>query len=236
MTDSTAHDPRIGRARRDVADTRLLAYLLSSDRLTRGERPAPIRQGEEARLTRSRRRPSRGMRPLAGRRHRIVAVVAVALAVFVAATLLVLVWPPLGGPQRADAIVSLNGPEESRRRAEAVSLAARGYAPVLLFSQGRSETRCPVLRRIKVVCFVPNPGRTVGEAEWVGRYARRHHLKSLLVVAGQTQTLRALLLMGRCFDGTIHAVGVRAPTASLPYDIVYGWGSLGRALLLDRHC
>lgn len=161
---------------------------------------------------------------------------AVVLATFIAATLLLFVWPPLGRPQRSDAIVSLNGPNEHLREAEAVSLAERGYAPLLLFSQGRSDYRCPVLRHVRVVCFVPDPGRTIGEAEWTGRYAEAHHLKSLLVVAGQTQAVRALLLMGRCFAGTVHVVGVHTPRRSLPYDIIYGWGSLGRALFVDRHC
>jgi len=151
-------------------------------------------------------------------------------------TVVVLVWPPLGGPEKADAILSLNGPNENLREAEAISLAKRGYAPLLLFSQGRSDYGCPVLHQVKVVCFAPNPGRTVGEAEWAGRYAKQHHLHSLLVVAGQTQAVRALLLVGRCFDGDIHVIGVDTPKRSLPYDIVYGWGSLGRALIIDRHC
>jgi len=163
-------------------------------------------------------------------------VVAALALTFIAATVLVLLWPPLGSPRGADAIVSLNGPSENLREAEAISLARRGYAPLVLFSQGRSDSTCPALHQVKVVCFEPNPGRTVGEAEWTGRYAEAHHLRSLLVVAGQTQAVRALLLMGRCFSGTIHVVGVDMPKRSLPYDVVYGWGSLGRALLVDRHC
>lgn len=167
---------------------------------------------------------------------RLPAALATVLVLFVAATLLVLVWPPLGPPHAASAIVSLNGPSEKLREEEAVSLAKRGYAPLFLFSQGRSEYTCPVLHRVKVVCFAPNPGRTVGEAEWVGRYAKQHHLRSLLVVAGRTQAARALLLMHRCFRGRIYVVGVDTPTRSLPHDIAYGWGALGKALLIDRQC
>lgn len=158
------------------------------------------------------------------------------VAVFVVTTLLVLVWPPLGAPHKADAIVSLNGPSENLREDEAVSLADRGFAPLVLFSQGKSDYSCPVLHRVRIVCFAPNPGRTVGEAEWVGSYARQHHLKSLLVVAGQTQALRALLLMSRCFAGNVYVVGVDTPKRALPYDIAYGWGALGKALFVDRHC
>lgn len=161
---------------------------------------------------------------------------AVLLALFVAATALVIVWPPLGGPHPADAIVSLNGPYENLRRDEAVSLAKRGYAPVLIFSKGRSGSSCPDLPQVKVVCFVPDPGRTIGEAEFASRYAAEHDYRSLLVVAGQGQALRALLLVNRCFEGTVHVVGVDGPLSGLPYQIAYGWGSLGRALLFDRSC
>lgn len=163
-------------------------------------------------------------------------IVAGLVVLFIVATALLFVWPPLGGPRKADAIVSLNGAHENLREDEALSLARRGYAPTLLFSQGRSDTTCPVVPRVMVVCFVPNPGRTIGEAEWAANYARRHHLRSLLVVAGQTQAVRALLLVGRCFHGDLHVVGVDGPKRSLPYDIAYGWGALGKALVVDRHC
>lgn len=180
------------------------------------------------------REPSRGVE--GPRRRVLLGVVSAIVVVFVAATLVVLVWPPLGPVRKADAILSLNGPNENLREAEALSLVKRGYGRVLLFSQGRSEYRCPVQKGLKVVCFEPNPGRTIGEAEWAGRYARQHHLHSLLVVAAQTQAVRALLLVGRCFGGTIDVVAVDTPKWSLPYDVLYGWGSLGRAVFVDRHC
>lgn len=160
------------------------------------------------------------------------------LLLLVTATLSVLVWPPLGSPQKADAILSLNGPSEPLREGEALSLLERGYAPVLLFSEGGPGYPCPVVHQgdRRVVCFVPTPKRTVGEAEWFGRYAHEHRLHSVLVVAGRTQAVRALLLVARCFDGDVHVVGVDTPRRTLGYDILYGWGALGKALLVDRHC
>lgn len=179
-----------------------------------------------------------GRRAPPRRRRRVALVAATLLGLFVASTLSVLVWPPLGSPVKADAILSLNGPSEGLREAEALSLLRRGYAPILLFSQGRSDYPCPVVhdKGVEVVCFAPNPGRTVGEAEWFARYARRRGLHSVLVVAGRTQAVRALLIVGRCFDGDIHVVSVDTPPSRLPYDIVYGWGALGKALFVDRHC
>lgn len=172
----------------------------------------------------------------ARRRRRLLIALAVLAAIWCAATLNVLVWPPLGSPRAADAIVSLNGPDEDLRQDEALSLAKRGYAPLLLFSVGDSGGGCPVLHQVKVVCFVPHPGRTVGEAEWVGTYAARHNLRSLLVVAGRTQAVRARLIVGRCYPGRIQVVGVDTPARSLPYDIAYGWAALGKALFVDRSC
>lgn len=174
-----------------------------------------------------------------GRRRLWWRVVALLVALFVAATLSVFVWPPLGAPRRADAILSLNGPGEAQRRAEALSLARRGYAPVLLFSLGRANaTPCPRASQaseVKLVCFVPDPGRTVGEVRFAARYARAHHLHSLLVVAAQAQAVRALLLTDRCFGGAVHVVGVDLPLRSQPYQVIYGWGAMGRALI-DRRC
>ena len=111
-------------------------------------------------------------------------------------------------PRHVDAIVSFNGSNEGTREADAVSLAEKGYASVLLFSQGGAvaDTACPKVSRVSVVCFVDVTGHTRGEAEWVGRYAQRHHWHSLLLVPGRGQATRALLLTERCFSGQLVVV------------------------------
>ena len=146
------------------------------------------------------------------------------------------VWPSQGPLRRADGILSLNGGDEPTREKEAISLAERGYAPVLLFSKGKSNTSCPIVAGIQVVCFVPSPGRTVGEVEWAARYAMAHGWTSIIVVATRPQSLRAQILMRRCFPGRVEAASTSVPLVQLPYDVAYESGALPRAFLLDRHC
>lgn len=171
------------------------------------------------------------------RGRRWLLVVAPLLAIFLVASGALFVWPAHDEPQRADGLLSLDGPGEQVRERTAISLVERGYAPVLLFSQGAyRSTPCPTVPHVRVVCFLPVPGRTVGEVEFAARYARQHGWHSLIVVAGHEQTTRAKLLMGRCFSGRIIVVAAPVRWLQLPYDVVYEWGALLRAVLFNRSC
>jgi hypothetical protein len=159
------------------------------------------------------------------------------LAVFVAATLRLFVFPPTDPPTHVDGILSLNGSDEIARANLAESLAAKGYAPVLLFSQGAdiADTSCPKVPRVLVKCFVDVGGNTRGEAEWAGRYATRHDWQSLMIIPGRAQATRARILMKRCFAGRVVVVPVsesRPPVS----DIVHQWGGLFDALVVHRGC
>jgi hypothetical protein len=160
------------------------------------------------------------------------------VVIFVAATLVLFVYPPTDQPRRADGILSLNGPNEAAREAEAVSLAEKGYAPVLLFSQGSpgNDTPCPKVPRVSVVCFVDNTNNTRGETRWAGQYAERHHWHSLLIVPGRAQSTRARLLTERCFSGQVVVVPVTEPLSDLPQEVAHEWGGLLAALLIYRGC
>jgi hypothetical protein len=163
--------------------------------------------------------------------------VAVLLVVFVSASCLLFVWPASDKPQDVDAVLSLNGPGEQARERVAVSLVEEGFAHVLLFSQGGyGSTPCPNVPRVIVVCFVPAPGRTVGEVEFAARYARRHDWHSILVVPGHAQATRARLLLRRCFSGRVVVVPTPIDLERLPFDVVYEWGALAKALIVDGHC
>lgn len=156
------------------------------------------------------------------------------VALFLVASSLLFVWPASDKPGRVDAILSLAG---GRQAATAISLARKGYAPVLLFSRGNPNgPACPRVPRVSVVCFVPNPEQTIGEIRFATAYARRHGWQSLLVVAGRTQVARARLLAKRCFSGRLLMVPAPVQLIDLPYQIVYEWGALGKALLFDEHC
>jgi len=163
--------------------------------------------------------------------------VAVLLITVVAASSVLFVWPASDKPQQVNAILSLNGSDEAAREAKAIMLAKAGFAPVLLFSQGNYRTtQCPKVTGVVVVCFEPRPARTVGEVEFAARYARARDWHSLLIVPGRAQTTRARLLMERCFTGRVVVVPASVPLLHLPIDVLYEWGALAKALLIDRRC
>jgi hypothetical protein len=156
---------------------------------------------------------------------------------FLVASSVLFVWPATDRPQHVDAIVSLDGPDENYREARAITLAEEGYAPVLIFSQGAYRTTpCPRVPKVTVVCFEPSPARTVGEVEFASRYALRRGWSSLMIVPARAQTTRARLLMKRCFPGRVVVVPAPVPWVDLAGDVLYEWGALAKALLVDRHC
>ena len=153
---------------------------------------------------------------------------------FLTASSVLFVWPATDQPRHVDAIVSLNGTDEAGREGLAISLAEKGYAPVLLFSEGPDP--CPAVARVKVVCFWPVPGRTIGEARFAANYARQQGWHSLMIVAGRAQVTCARMLMKRCFSGQIVVVAAPFQPLHLPFEVMYEWGALAKALVLDRHC
>jgi hypothetical protein len=182
------------------------------------------------------------MAPQRGRRRRwwlfgIVGVIVLVAAFFVAATFRFIVFPPQDQPRNVNGILSFNGPDEGARTALAVSLAEKGYAPVVLFSQGSkyADTSCPKAKGVSVVCFVDVTGNTRGEAEWAGSYAERHHWHSLLIVPGRGQATRARLLTERCFSGQVVVVPAVESRPSLS-EVIHEWGGLFDTLIVHRTC
>jgi uncharacterized SAM-binding protein YcdF (DUF218 family) len=171
-------------------------------------------------------------------RRRLVWSLGTVIVVFVVATLALFISPPTDLPQHVDGILSLNGHGEQDREALAVSLAEKGYAPVLLFSVGSTanNTPCPKVPRVKVVCFADVTNNTRGEARFVGQYAERHHWHSLLIVPSRTQTTRARLLVGRCFPGRVVVVPSAEPLSETVGDVFHEWGGVLAALAIYRGC
>jgi hypothetical protein len=160
------------------------------------------------------------------------------VVVFVPATLALFVCPPTDLPRHVDGILSLNGPGEESREALAVSLAEKGLAPVLLFSQGSraNDSPCPKVPRVSVICFFDVTNNTRGEARWAAQYAEQHHWHSLLIVPGRVQATRARLLEERCFSGQVVVVPATEPLGNFPGDVLHEWGGLLAALLIYRGC
>jgi uncharacterized SAM-binding protein YcdF (DUF218 family) len=147
------------------------------------------------------------------------------------------VWPSQGTPTRVDAIVLLAGP--GNRMSVALELADEHRAPVLVVSQGHLGYGgpCPApVRGVRIICFDPNPSDTRGEAEYAARLARRYGWHSVVLVATRPQATRARILMNRCYSGSVYVATAAFPWEDWPYQIAYGWGSLLKAVVLQRGC
>lgn len=159
------------------------------------------------------------------------------IAAFCLVTARLFVWPPEEIPARVDAIVMLAGPGD--RLGVALRLVRQHRTPVLVVSQGRRGYGGPCPPKTSdgtVICFDPNPADTRGEAEFAGRLAARYHWRSLVLVTTRAQDTRARILTGRCFRGPVFVATASLPWWDWPYQIVYGWSSLVKALILHRAC
>jgi hypothetical protein len=178
---------------------------------------------------------------LGSRRSRIVAaaVVAVLVLAFSAATLRLFVYPDLNAPEHSDAIVVLGGtgPEPPR---EGLALATKGDASTLALSLVPSQ-RCtpsaPAVPRLRVLCFRADPQTTQGEARSIAHLAAVRHWHRIIVVMPTPQATRARLRIGRCYSGQVLEVGVSPPGFwDWVGEVVYEWGALGKALVLQPTC
>ena len=164
----------------------------------------------------------------------------VALAVIVTfgtATARLFVWPTQGMPTQVSAIVMLAGPGD--RLDTALQLARARRAPMLVVSRGHMGYggACPPkIPGRALICFDPNPSSTRGEAQFVGRLAKRYHWHSVVLVTTRAQDTRARIRVGRCFSGQIYVVAVPRPFFDWPYEIAYEWGATFKALVLQWAC
>ena len=167
----------------------------------------------------------------------LIVVVAVVVAVPVL-TARLFVWPPTDLPQHADAVVALGGDSGQQRQKKAITLARRGYAPVAVISLGGTKAvPCPSpVRGVEIVCFRARPLDTRGEAEYVSALAARRGWHRIILVPERSQATRARMLFERCTRAHLVVVPVTDPRTKLFFDIVYEWGALGKALVLDRSC
>ena len=178
----------------------------------------------------------RRRRPLRGGRRALIAAISL-VVIFGLITTRLFVWPAQGMPLRASAIVMLAGP--GNRLNAALRLAQQHRAPVLVVSQGQHGYGgpCPPMTPgVKLICFDPDPGDTRGEAEFVGRLAKKYHWSSVVLVTTQAQDTRARILVERCFTGPTYVITGSLPLGDWPYQIAYEWGALFKALALYRSC
>ena len=89
---------------------------------------------------------------------------------------------------------------------------------------------------VRLICFRADPLDTAGEAEYVAHLAARRHWHRIIVVSERSQATRARMLFKRCTPVELEMVPVADPRVRLPYDVVYEWGALLKALTLKRSC
>ena len=162
---------------------------------------------------------------------------AVVLIAVSAATARLFIWPDQGMPPHVSAIVMLDSPGNDLN--VALRLARQHRTSFLVLSLGTPDSgpRCArPIPRVKVICFNPSPPTTQGEAEYVGRLARRYHWQSIAVATITPQDTRARLRVGRCFAGPVYVVTTPIGLTSWPYEIAYEWGALVKALVFQRGC
>jgi uncharacterized SAM-binding protein YcdF (DUF218 family) len=154
------------------------------------------------------------------------------------ATARLFIWPPTDNPAKADAVIALGGDTGQLRAKQAIKLARSGYAPVAVISLGGTKpVPCPKpVPRVSIICFRADPLDTRGEAEFASRLAAQRHWDRIIVVSERSQATRARLLFERCAPVHLEMVPVQDPRNNLPYDVVYEWGALTKALVLEPSC
>ncbi len=185
--------------------------------------------------------PQANRRAVRRRRWRLAgAALIIVLAGFCAATGVLFIWPPgQGMPGRVDAIVVLGG--QGDRLGKGLELAHQHRAPVLVVSQGLphpvpGSVCSPQSQTFKVICFLPRPRTTQGEAEFVSHLARKYHWRSVVLVVTPDQVIRARIRFERCYVGKIYVVTTPLPVLEWPYQIAYQWAAMFKEEVLQRSC
>ena len=172
---------------------------------------------------------------------RRLVILALVLA-FLAFSARLFLFPDEDSPRSADAVVVLAGGKKPRL-GKALELMRENVAPVLVISDGRDPT-WPEANRLcrsggtgfRVLCFRPDPYNTRGEAEAVGRLARRRSWSSVVVVTSTFHVTRARMLFDRCVDADVEMVAAPYAKRRTPKYVLSEWVKLTYAVTLGRDC
>jgi uncharacterized SAM-binding protein YcdF (DUF218 family) len=156
-----------------------------------------------------------------------------ALSLLVALTAALIVWPYEQPPEHADAVVVLGARSAPDRVRAALQLMNRGTADTLVvMSPAEDDPLCRGAEPYRVVCIVPRPFKTVGEAEAVGRLARSRSWRKLTVVTSSYHVTRARLLLSRCYHGSLAVVGSKGTGIPVgPWRALHELGGLAYAIV-----
>ena len=163
------------------------------------------------------------------------------LALAVASVPLFVLHPDDPLPPRADAVVVLAGSES--RLPVALELMERGIAPVLVVSdpEGRDDEARRTLcargsDRFELVCALPDPYSTRGEARLVARLAAERGWDTVVVVTSRFHLFRARRLLERCYAGELVLRGAPTEWWYQPVAIAAEWLKLALAETSRRGC
>jgi uncharacterized SAM-binding protein YcdF (DUF218 family) len=156
-----------------------------------------------------------------------------ALGLLAALTAALVVWPYEQPPQRADAVVVLGARSAPDRLNAALRLMQRGTARTLVvLTPPEDSPLCRGAEPYEVMCIMPRPFKTWGEAEEIGRLAKRRSWKRLTVVTSTYHVTRARLLVARCFHGSLAVVGSKSSGIPVgPWRALHELGGLAYAIL-----
>jgi uncharacterized SAM-binding protein YcdF (DUF218 family) len=177
--------------------------------------------------------------------RRLLLILAGLVTAWLAACLILFVWPPAesSAPAHADVVVVLSG--NKRRLPPALALIRRGVAPVLALSTvqrtphwPQAEHLCATRRydRARVLCFAAVPFSTTGEARTLARLASEHGWQSVVVVTSTFHITRAHLLFRRCYKGRLAMVGSPSTWWKLPEEWLSETAKLVVQLTVSRAC
>jgi uncharacterized SAM-binding protein YcdF (DUF218 family) len=177
--------------------------------------------------------------------RRLLLVLAGLVVAWLAACLVLFVWPPAEGsaPARVDVVVVLSG--NKRRLPPALALIRKGVAPVLALSTVQRTRHWPQAERLcaahryagaRVVCFTAVPFSTRGEARTVSRLARERGWRSVVVVTSTFHVTRARMLFRRCYRGPLTVLGSSSTWWELPKEWASETGKLLVQLTAERGC
>lgn len=164
------------------------------------------------------------------------------LGAWLATIAVLFIWPREDSPERADAIVVLSGSRDYRLP-RALELMRAGVAPTLVISNGQDPRWRQASRlcadghqSFRVVCFIPEPDSTQGEAEGVARIAAQRDWRTVALVTSRFHVTRARMLFERCFSGNVDVVGTDSPPLYLPLNLFWESGKLAYQLTVQREC
>jgi hypothetical protein len=170
-------------------------------------------------------------------RKALLALAALVL-LWLAACAFLFLWPREDSVSHAGAAVVLAG-DAAHRVPRGLELLRRGVVPELVLSRdtGPAWDRWRWLcGRRRVLCFRARPFSTQGEAETIGRIARRRGWRSVVVVTSRYHVFRARILVRRCVRGRVEAVGADYDRWWLPVILPLESAKLVRAETTNRRC